>query len=48
MPSLDAIKAVVPEVLPGIDAGNTAQYIGPAPQMGLESVYKDSSGHLGM
>lgn len=46
MSSLDAIKVVVPEMLPSIDSGDSAQYIGSAPQMGLESVYKDSSGQF--
>ena len=44
--ALDAIRVVVPETLPKMDAGDAAQYIGEAPTMGLESVMVDPTGQF--
>ena len=44
--ALDAIRVVVPESLPQIDAGDPSQFIGDVPTMGLESVMLDPTGQF--
>ena len=44
--ALDAIRIIVPETLPQVDAGDPEQYIGDSPSMGLKSVMLDPTGQF--